>query len=56
MKLKKYMQSIRFALLLLFGATMVASCISEGEETYVLEGPDQSASQMLIGGWGGYFC
>lgn len=53
MKLKKYMQSIRFALLLLFGATMVASCISEGEETYVLEEPDQSASQMLIGGWGG---
>lgn len=29
----------------------ISSCISEGEETYVLEEPTLKASQMIIGGW-----
>lgn len=51
MKLKEHMQSIRLSMLLLLCATMVVSCISEGEETYVLEDPTLKATQMIIGGW-----
>lgn len=45
------MRRIRLCMLLLFCTAMISSCISEGDETYVLEEPALKASQMIIGSW-----
>lgn len=44
---------MRMKVYLLLGLCLIAisGCISEGEETYVLEEPALKASQMIIGGW-----
>lgn len=51
MQLKRNMRPIKLCTLLLLCVTMMFSCISEGEETYVLEEPTLKATQMIIGGW-----
>lgn len=39
-----------YVFLFIFTLT-ISSCISDGDETYVLEEPEIEASKMIIGGW-----
>lgn len=47
MKLK----DIKSYVFLFIFALTISSCISDGDETYVLEEPEIEASKMIIGGW-----
>lgn len=51
MNLRKNMQYIKICLFALLCIGTMTSCLSDGEETYVLEEPNLTASQMIIGGW-----
>lgn len=51
MNLRKNIQYLKICLFALLCIQFMPSCISDGEETYVLEEPQLTASQMIIGGW-----
>lgn len=51
MNLRKNIQYLKICLFALLCIGFIPSCISDGEETYVLEEPQLTASQMIIGGW-----